>query len=130
MRTEPPVSLPIATSASPVATATAEPLDDPPGTRDGSSGLTGVPYQGLMPLMPKASSCRLVRPTIRASPRCSAARRPARQTASAAAGSASRATARQPAVVGSPAMSSRSLTATRSPVPPSRRKVKVLTVRA
>ena len=32
-RTEPPVSVPNATSASPVATATADPLEDPPGTR-------------------------------------------------------------------------------------------------
>ena len=52
MRLEPPVSVPRATSASPVATATAEPLDDPPGTRSGSNGLTGVPYQGLTPVTP------------------------------------------------------------------------------
>ena len=42
-RIEPPVSEPKAISASPPATATADPLDDPPGTRPGSSGLTGVP---------------------------------------------------------------------------------------
>ena len=35
IRMEPPVSLPYATSASSVATATAEPLDEPPGTRVG-----------------------------------------------------------------------------------------------
>ncbi len=52
MRMEPPVSVPRAMSASPVATATADPLDEPPGTRPGSSGLTGVPYQGLMPVTP------------------------------------------------------------------------------
>ena len=56
IRTEPPVSLPNATSASPIATATAEPLDDPPGTRPGSRGLTGVPNQGLTPVTPSASS--------------------------------------------------------------------------
>ncbi len=38
IRTEPPVSVPRATSASSAATATAEPLDDPPGRRRGSSG--------------------------------------------------------------------------------------------
>ena len=78
MRIEPPVSVPYTTSASPAATAVAEPLDEPPGTRRGSSGFTGVPYHGLMPVTPRASSCRLVRPTIRAP----APRAPARQAAS------------------------------------------------
>jgi hypothetical protein len=31
-RTEPPVSVPIAATAAPLATAAADPLDDPPGT--------------------------------------------------------------------------------------------------
>ncbi len=113
MRTDPPVSLPKATSASSVATATAAPLDEPPGTSRGSSGFTGVPYQGFTPVTPKASSCRLVRPTMRAP----AARAPARQAASAPAGTASLATARHPAVVGTPSMSMRSLTANRTPGP-------------
>ena len=52
MRIDPPVSDPYATSASPLATATAEPLEDPPGTRSGSSGLTGVPKAALIPLIP------------------------------------------------------------------------------
>ena len=38
MRTDPPVSVPNATSASPAATATAEPLEDPPGTGAGRAG--------------------------------------------------------------------------------------------
>ena len=42
-RTEPPVSLPIAKSTSPPATAAADPLDEPPGTRPGAAGLIGVP---------------------------------------------------------------------------------------
>ena len=42
-RTEPPVSLPSAKSTSPAATAAAEPDDEPPGTRPGAAGLTGVP---------------------------------------------------------------------------------------
>ncbi|HEY6274809.1 MAG TPA: hypothetical protein VIX86_00620 [Streptosporangiaceae bacterium] len=52
IRTEPPVSDPKETSASPVATTTADPLDEPPGTRRGSSGLTGVPNAALTPLIP------------------------------------------------------------------------------
>ena len=52
IRIEPPVSEPYETSASPLATATAEPLDEPPGTRSGSSGLTGVPKAALIPLIP------------------------------------------------------------------------------
>jgi len=52
MRIDPPVSDPYETSASPLATATAEPLEEPPGTRSGSSGLTGVPKAPLMPLIP------------------------------------------------------------------------------
>src|SRR5207302_3028343 len=39
IRTDPPVSLPNAMSASSLATATAEPLDDPPGMRFASMGL-------------------------------------------------------------------------------------------
>ena len=42
-RTEPPVSVPRAKSAIPHATAEAEPFDDPPGTRPGAAGLSGVP---------------------------------------------------------------------------------------
>lgn len=65
MRMEPPVSLPRAKSTRPAATATAEPLEDPPGTRPGARGLTGVPAQRLIPVTPNASSCRFVLPTIR-----------------------------------------------------------------
>src|SRR4051794_17702138 len=50
--------------------------------------------------------------------RAPAARAPARQTASASAGLALRATARQPAVVGTPSTSTMSLTASRGPSPP------------
>ena len=42
-RTEPPVSVPSAKSTRPAATATADPLDEPPGSRSGARGLTGVP---------------------------------------------------------------------------------------
>ena len=46
MRTEPPVSVPMATGTSPAATATAEPDEEPPGMRSspaGEAGLRGVP---------------------------------------------------------------------------------------
>src|SRR5579859_7861168 len=73
IRTEPPVSVPRPTSASPAATATAEPLDEPPGRRCGSAGLTGVPDQALVPPADQHSSVRLVLPTICAPDRRAAA---------------------------------------------------------
>jgi hypothetical protein len=42
-RVEPPVSLPMAISHIPSATATAAPEEEPPGTRVRSAGLPGVP---------------------------------------------------------------------------------------
>src|SRR5436309_15206214 len=42
-RIEPPVSVPSAKSTKPQATAEADPLDDPPGTRSGACALRGVP---------------------------------------------------------------------------------------
>ena len=41
--TEPPVSEPIAATQLPIATDTAAPDDEPPGMREGSAGLAGVP---------------------------------------------------------------------------------------
>ena len=41
MRTEPPVSVPSATAAMPLATATAEPDDEPPGMKSAFHGLRG-----------------------------------------------------------------------------------------
>ena len=72
-----------------------------------------MPYHGFTPVTPRASSCRLVLPTMRAP----AALAPARQAASRMAGTASLATARHPAVVGTPSMSIRSFTASRTPGP-------------
>src|SRR2546430_5546842 len=113
IRTEPPVSVPRAASASPRAIATAEPLDDPPGTRRGSTGFSGVPSHGFTPLADQHSSVRLVLPTIRAP-----ARRAAATTgASRSAGPACSAIAWQPAVVGNPSTSMQSLTASRRPSP-------------
>ena len=47
--TEPPESVPIEKSASPLATEDADPLDDPPGTRSGALALRGVPKNGFSP---------------------------------------------------------------------------------
>src|SRR5437879_3880403 len=56
--TEPPVSVPIATGASPAETATPEPLEDPPGVlwTARSHGLRGVPMCVLVPQLPMANS--------------------------------------------------------------------------
>src|SRR5579859_6614063 len=66
IRMEPPVSVPSAKSAAPTATATAEPLDEPPGANRGSSGLHAVPDHPLTPEVPRPSSCSAVLPTIAA----------------------------------------------------------------
>ena len=122
IRTEPPVSVPNATSASPVATATAEPLDDPPGTRSGSTGFTGPPDHEFTPLADQHSSSRLVLPTILAPDRRAAAT----TAASLAAGLACSAITWQPTVVGRPSTSMQSLTASRGPSPgASRRTIQV-----
>ena len=82
MRTEPPVSLPMAISAMRSPTVTAAPEDEPPGTRARSRGLAGVPKCGLAPMAPSANSVMLVLATITAPP----ARRRRTTGASAAAG--------------------------------------------
>src|SRR5262249_31608447 len=63
-RTEPPVSVPIAHGAKPAATATPEPLLDPPGVRAtaGSHGFHGVPRCWLVPQPPIANSTVCVFP--------------------------------------------------------------------
>ena len=63
MRTDPPVSVPTAASAIPVATLAAEPPLDPPGDREGSRGLRVGPKAESSLVVPKANSCRLVLPT-------------------------------------------------------------------
>src|SRR3984957_3788914 len=112
-RDEPAPSVPSATSASPTATATAEPLDEPPGSRRGSSGFTGVPDQSFVPADDQHNSDRLVLPTIWAPDRPAAAT----TAASRSAGRARSAITRQPTVVGRPATSIQSLTASRAPGP-------------
>src|SRR6476659_8971988 len=48
-RVEPPVSVPSAKSTNPHATAEADPLDDPPGTRSDACALRGVPSKWFSP---------------------------------------------------------------------------------
>ena len=64
-RTEPPVSVPTAQGASPAATATPEPLLEPPGVRlrCGSQGFQGVPRRVLVPHPPMANSTVWVLPS-------------------------------------------------------------------
>ena len=56
--TEPPVSVPIAKAANPDATATAEPLLEPPGIlcTFSSHGFLGVPLCLFKPVAPSANS--------------------------------------------------------------------------
>ncbi|CAB4804183.1 unannotated protein [freshwater metagenome] len=60
---DPPVSEPMATVAKSAATAAAEPPDDPPGTRDVSSGFRVGPKAEFSVEEPMANSSRLVLPT-------------------------------------------------------------------
>ena len=64
IRTEPPVSVPMATGARPAATATPEPLDEPPGVRCTfrSHGFRGVPMCVFVPQLPIANSTVWVLP--------------------------------------------------------------------
>ena len=117
MRMEPPVSEPRATNAAPVATDTAAPDEEPPGTRGApgsvpnrASSAAGVPKCGLTPTPEKANSTMFVRP-MSAPP---AARRRATAGLSMLAAGASASTV-DPAGVGWPAMSNRSFTDTASP---------------
>ena len=61
-RTEPPVSVPMATGVMPAATAAAEPPEDPPGDVSGSHGLRTGPKWGFSDEKPNANSWRPVRP--------------------------------------------------------------------
>src|SRR5438552_10825488 len=61
-RTEPPVSVPRAHTASPAATAAAEPPDEPPGTRERSHGLNTGPKAEFSLEEPMANSSQFVLP--------------------------------------------------------------------
>src|SRR6187401_3358331 len=66
-RTEPPVSLPRETIQRPACTATAEPPDEPPGTRDSSAAFNTFPYTEFSLAEPIANSSQLQTPMIIAS---------------------------------------------------------------
>src|SRR5919204_3831080 len=59
-RTEPPVSEPSAAGTTPAATSAAEPPDEPPGTREWSSGCSTRPNAECSVDEPIANSSRLV----------------------------------------------------------------------
>src|SRR3989344_8570601 len=61
-RIEPPVSDPRDASAMPPATAAAEPPDEPPGTREVSTGLRVTPNAEFSVEDPMANSSMFVRP--------------------------------------------------------------------
>src|SRR5215468_5953265 len=65
-RPEPAVSVPIAISASPVATATADPALDPPLMNSGLRLSGTAPYGDRVPTRPVANWSRLVLPTTTA----------------------------------------------------------------
>src|SRR5699024_6818445 len=93
----------------PVATAAAEPLDDPPIIRDGSVGFNTSPNHGFSPVAPAANSSRFVFPTTMTRPDAFNA---ATTGASIVAG-ATDSREREPAVDTMPAISMLSLTASR-----------------
>src|SRR5262245_43297772 len=63
MRSEPPVSEPVQSGSIDVASATAEPPEEPPQIRFGSKGLPVGPQTGLLVLAPAPNSGTLVLPT-------------------------------------------------------------------
>src|SRR3954468_475370 len=113
-RTEPPVSEPRATGTMRAATATAEPPDEPPGTRAGSHGLRAGPNAECSVEEPIANSSRFVLPTMLHPPRRS------RATAVASNGERNLPRIREAHVVGMSVVTMLSFTATGIPSPASR----------
>src|SRR4029453_8540632 len=66
MRSEPPVSEPVQTGSISVASATAEPPDEPPGLSSGAKGLPVAPHTTLRLFAPAPNSGTLVLPTTTA----------------------------------------------------------------
>ncbi len=96
-RPDPAVSVPRARSAIPSATATAEPLLDPPEMRSGAVACRTAPYGLRVPTRPVANWSRFVVPSTTAPASRS------RATAVASAGAGPSANEGHPAVVGGPA---------------------------
>src|SRR5436190_13032587 len=63
LRTDPPVSEPVASGTMPVASATADPPEEPAADRSGSNGLPVAPCSALRVLPPAPHSGTLVLPT-------------------------------------------------------------------
>src|SRR6185295_8084983 len=107
--TDPPVSEPVASGTMPVASATADPPDEPAAERSGSNGLPVAPCSALRVLPPAPHSGTLVLPTTIA-PACLS-------IATIASSSAAMLSANStlPKLVGSPLASIRSLTPSGSP---------------
>ena len=66
LRSEPPVSEPVQTGSMSVASAAAEPPDEPPGLSMGLNGLPVAPHTGLRLFEPAPNSGTLVLPTTTA----------------------------------------------------------------
>ena len=66
LRNEPPVSEPVQTGSMSVASATAEPPDEPPALSIGLNGLPVAPHTGLRLFEPAPNSGTLVLPTTTA----------------------------------------------------------------
>ena len=66
LRSDPPVSEPVQTGSMSVASATAEPPDEPPAFSIGLNGLPVAPHTGLRLLEPAPNSGTLVLPTTTA----------------------------------------------------------------
>jgi hypothetical protein len=109
LRSDPPVSEPEQSGTMPVASATAEPPDEPAAERTGSNGLPVAPYTALRVFAPAPNSGVLVLPTTIA---------PAWRTAATMRSSAAGMWSRKivlPNVVHRPAVSCRSLMPIGSP---------------
>ena len=111
MRTEPPVSEPSAAGHKAAATATPEPLEEPPGVRWvlRSQGFQGVPITGFVPQPPNANS------TMWVLPKFTMPARSKRSTAVQVVGLRRVTQSCEPPVVIWPSMSQRSLTAIGTP---------------
>jgi hypothetical protein len=105
------VSVPIAQGAKPAATATAEPLLEPPGTNGSSPdhGFSGVPMLSLTPQLPNAYSSVCTLPNTMAPASCS------KRTTVAVLVTGVSGNVNEPARVGRPATSMRSFTAMGTP---------------